>query len=113
MKLKSITAAGANALHNPVVARNAERALLLTAVAVVATSAAIAGTDTTFDNTVTTITDWTSGSLGKLASIAGVATALLGMVLKFDWKLIGGAAGIGLTAATAPSIVGSLSSAIF
>ena len=42
-----------------------------------------------------------------------VAVALVGMVMKFDWRLIGGAAGIGLTAATGPGIVSALASAVF
>lgn len=77
------------------------------------TSAAFAGTDTTFNTTVTQLTSWTEGSLGKLTGVAGVATALIGMVMKFDWRLIAGAAGIGLTAATGPSIVSGLASALF
>lgn len=89
---------------------------LLLAVAVasaIATTAAVAGTDTTFDTTVTQITDWSEGSLGKLAAVGGVAVALVGMILKFDWRLIAGAVGIGLTAATGPGIVTSLASATF
>ncbi|OGN47849.1 MAG: hypothetical protein A3K57_01360, partial [Caulobacterales bacterium RIFOXYA1_FULL_67_7] len=74
---------------------------------------AVAGTDNTFDSTVSQLTDWTEGSLGKLAGVAGVAVALVGMVMKFDWRLIGGAAGIGLTAATGPGIVSALASAVF
>lgn len=81
--------------------------------AVLATAAAHAGSDATFNTTVTRITDWSSGSLGKLAGVAGVAGALVGMVLKFDWKLIGGALGIGLTAATGPAIVSGLMTAAF
>ena len=77
------------------------------------TNTAFAGTDTTFNTTVTQLTSWTEGSLGKLTGVAGVATALIGMVMKFDWRLIAGAAGIGLTAATGPSIVSGLASALF
>lgn len=100
-------------LSNPNVVRNVERALLVGAVAVVVTSTAIAGTDQTFDATVSQMTNWTEGSLGKLAGVSGVAVALVGMVMKFDWRLIGGAAGIGLTAATGPGIVSALASAVF
>lgn len=75
--------------------------------------AAIAGTDTTFNAATTTITNWSTGSLGKLASVAGIGSALIGMVLKFDWRLIAGAAGIGLTAATGPGIVSALATAVF
>jgi conjugal transfer pilus assembly protein TraA len=88
-------------------------AVLAAIIGVVNTNAAFAGTDTTFNTTVTQLTSWTEGSLGKLTGVAGVATALIGMVMKFDWRLIAGAAGIGLTAATGPSIVSGLASALF
>lgn len=77
------------------------------------TAAAHAGTDNTFSATVTSLTGWASGSLGKLAAVAGIGSALVGMVLKFDWKMIGGALGIGLTAATGPAIVSGLATALF
>lgn len=76
-------------------------------------SMALAGTDTTFSAATTKITAWTTGSLGKLAAVAGIGSALVGMVLKFDWRLIAGAAGIGLTAATGPGIVSTLATAVF
>lgn len=80
--------------------------------AVVATSA-LAGTDATFTPVVTRISGWATGSLGKLAAVAGLASALVGMVLKFDWRLIASALGIGLTAASGPGVVTSLASATF
>lgn len=76
-------------------------------------TSAMAGTDTTFTAAVTTITNWSTGSLGKLAAVAGIGSALIGLVLKFDWRLIAGAAGIGLTAATGPGIVSALATATF
>jgi conjugal transfer pilus assembly protein TraA len=86
---------------------------LAAAVGVAATAAAHAGTDTTFGATVTTLTAWAEGSLGKMAAVGGIAVALVGLIAKFDWRLIGGAVGIGLTAATGPSIVAALASATF
>lgn len=74
---------------------------------------AMAGTDTTFAAATTTITNWSTGSLGKLAAVAGIGSALVGLVMKFDWRLIAGAAGIGLTAATGPGIVSALATATF
>ena len=111
--IKQGIASGKAVLADPKVVRNAERALVLGIAVVAATSVAVAGTDNTFDSTVTQLTSWTEGSLGKLAGVSGVAAALVGMVMKFDWRLIGGAAGIGLTAATGPGIVSALASATF
>lgn len=93
--------------------RTAEILGVATIVAVLASTSALAGTDATFTTTVTRITNWAGGSLGKLAGVAGVAAALVGMVLKFDWRLVGGALGIGLTAATGPAIVSGLATAAF
>ena len=45
--------------------------------------------------------------------VGGIAVGLIGLVAKFDWRLIAGAVGIGLTAATGPAIVSGLASAIF
>ena len=75
---------------------SAEKALVAGICVAAATGAAVAGTDSTFTTTVTSLTGWANGSLGKLAAVAGIGSALVGMVLKFDWKLIGGALGIGL-----------------
>jgi conjugal transfer pilus assembly protein TraA len=89
-----------------------ELLLLASIAAVLLTAIAYAGTDATFTPAVTKITGWTQGSLGKLAAVAGISGALVGMVLKFDWKMIGGALGIGLTAATGATITSGLATAI-
>jgi len=86
---------------------------LVCAAAVVVSSLAYAGTDTTFSATTTTLQGWAEGSLGKMAAVGGIAVGLIGLVAKFDWRLIAGAVGIGLTAATGPAIVSGLASAVF
>ena len=87
--------------------------MLVFLAALLACSSLLAGTDATFTAATTKITGWANGSLGKLAAVAGIGVALVGMVLKFDWRLIAGAAGIGLTAATGPGIVTALTTATF
>jgi conjugal transfer pilus assembly protein TraA len=99
-------------LRQALVNRTGDMALV-GALAVAMAVAAHAGADTTFNTTVTTIQGWAEGSLGKMASVGGIAVALIGLVAKFDWRLIGGALGIGLTAATGPAIVSSLATAVF
>ena len=74
---------------------------------------ALAGTDTTFAAPTTTLTNWATGSLGKLVSVASIAGALLGIALRFDWRLIGGSAAVGLTSAAGPGIVAGLATATF
>ena len=87
--------------------------ILGVAAGAVLATAALAGTDATFTPVVTRISGWATGSLGKLAAVAGLASALVGMVLKFDWRLIASALGIGLTAASGPGVVTALASATF
>lgn len=83
------------------------------AAALVLVGAAAAGTDSTFTTTTTTLTGWATGSLGKMAGVAAVGTAVVGLVMKFDWRLIAGALGIGLAASTGPGIVSGLMTATF
>ena len=61
-----------------------------------------AGTDTTFTSSVTNLTTWTQGSLGKLAAVASLGVGVVGAILRFDWKLIAGGVGIGLAAVLGP-----------
>lgn len=95
--------------------RFVEMAMLAVAVLVLVAyfSMAMAGTDTTFNAATTTLTNWTTGSLGRLAAVAGIASAVAGMVFQFNWRLIAAAAGIGLTASAGPAIVSALASATF
>lgn len=101
-----------NLISTPMAVRGGELVLVV-ALALVVSATALAGTDATFSTTTSRITGWSGGSLGKLAGAAAVASALVGMVLKFDWRLIGGALGIGLTAATGPGIVTGLMTGVF
>lgn len=100
---------------NPKMLRVLEILLLAAAVVLLVAyfGIAMAGTDTTFNAATTTLTNWTTGSLGRLAAVAGIASAVIGLVFKFDWRLIATAAGIGLTAAAGPGIVSALASATF
>ena len=94
-------------------ARVGEVAAAAAGVAVLGVAAAHAGADTTFASSTTQLTNWTTGSMGKLAAVAAVGAGIFGAILRFDWKLIAGAVGIGLAAATGPGIVGGLVSATF
>lgn len=112
-KMKIANVLDGRAVNGQGLADRAGDLALLCAVMVVATGLAVAGTDTTFNATTTTIQGWAEGSLGKMAAVGGIAVGLIGLVAKFDWRLIAGAVGIGLTAATGPAIVSGLASAVF
>lgn len=101
------------AVHRRLVAEDMIVVGTAVAAVVVVAGVAAAGTDATFTTTTTTLTNWSTGSLGKMAGVAAVGAAVVGMVMKFDWRLIGGALGIGLAAATGPGIVSGLMTATF
>ncbi len=81
-------------------------------VAVMVAEPALAGTDTTFASATTSITNYTTGSLGKLAAVATVAFGLVGVIARFDWKLIAAGVGVGLAASTGPGIVSAMVTAL-
>jgi conjugal transfer pilus assembly protein TraA len=91
----------------------AELAIAVGLIGLLGATVAQAGTDTTFTTSVTNLTSWTQGSLGKLAAVASLGVGVVGAILRFDWKLIAGAVGIGLAASTGPAIVSGLMSATF
>ena len=95
------------------VSRVGEAAVAAAGVAALGAAAAHAGADTTFTSSTTMLTNWTTGSMGKLAAVAAVGAGIFGAILRFDWKLIAGAVGIGLAAATGPGIVSALVTATF
>ncbi len=79
----------------------------------IAASMASAGTDATFSPTTTILTNWSTGSLGKMAGVACVGVAVVSAIIKFDWKFFGSALGVGLAASQGPGIVAGLMSATF
>jgi conjugal transfer pilus assembly protein TraA len=85
--------------------------LLLLAVAsamIVLPEIASAGTDATFGTAVQTITEWLSGSLGRLISMALIAVGIIGGIAR--QSLMGFAIGIGsgLGLANAGTIIGTM-----
>ena len=48
-----------------------------------------------------------------MAAVAAVGVGVVGAVLRFDWKLVAGAIGIGLSAAVGPGIAAGLVSGTF
>lgn len=100
--------AGARTAPNKV----ATIAVAAVAIAVIVAGPAFAGTDTTFAAATTSITNYTTGSLGKLAAVATVAFGLIGVIARFDWKLIAAGVGVGLAASTGPGIVSAMVTAL-
>ena len=99
--------------HSQKAKKIAETGATVAALTLLGVGLAYAGTDTTFAATTTNLTNWTTGSLGKLAAVGAVAFGVVGAVARFDWKLIAGGVGIGLAASTGPGIVSGIMSATF
>ncbi|GAA0206603.1 hypothetical protein GCM10009081_22060 [Brevundimonas nasdae] len=83
------------------------------AAVVIATTAAVAGTDNTFQQADTFITNFISGTGGK--TIAGIAliSAVINIAIKFNWIFFGSAIAVGLACGIGPNIVSSFFTGVF
>lgn len=88
-------------------------ALVGVAAVVIATTAAVAGTDNTFAQADTFITNFISGTGGK--TIAGIAlvSAVINIAIKFNWIFFGSAIAVGLACGIGPNIVSSFFTGVF
>ncbi len=83
------------------------------AIAIMMPLMSMAGTDTTFDNIVTMLTGWLTGSLGKVLALAGLAIALgAGLVKGSAMGVIFGIT-VALVAVYGPDIMTTMFSATF
>ena len=76
-------------------------------------AAAHAGTDTTFDSIATQITDWTDGSLGRVATVAAGAVMIFNIVTGFKWQVVASAVATGLAVNFGPSVISGMTTATF
>lgn len=75
-------------------------------------SAALAGTDTTFDPATDHVEGMIKGSLGKLVTVVSVGVAMVNIVTSFNWKVVGSALAVGVTAGLGPDILGGFVTAL-
>ena len=83
------------------------------AVGLAAAGSAFAGTDTTFDDITTTVSDWLSGSLGKALSIGTLAVGGGYAVATQSAKAAVSATGIALVLAYGPDVLEGIFTALF
>ena len=84
-------------------------AFALTAVALAALSGqAFAGADTTFAAVNTTITDWTTGSYGKMATLASLAVGLPVSFVTRSIMWLATTVGIAIAAYYGPGVVSGI-----
>ena len=76
MRVNAIQGRALALLNNPTSAKTVKNGLLLIGAAALVTSAAVAGTDTTFDSTVSQLTDWTEGSATGPGIVGALASAI-------------------------------------
>lgn len=84
--------------------------VLMLAVAMAAT--AIAGSDTTFSGPLTSITNWMTGSLGKLFSLGALAVGLGVGIVKQSVMAVAVGVGLALAASAGPSVLAGIFSAV-
>ena len=89
--------------------RNMSTFMVLAAVAAVA---AIAGTDTTFGSATTgplgTITEWMTGSMGKLFALGALAVGLGVGIVKQEVMAVAVGVGLALAASAGPSVLNAI-----
>lgn len=87
--------------------------LLAGGAATLAATAAIAGTDATFDPANTMVNGWIDGSGGKLITGVAILFAMVNIVTRFNWQVVLGALAVGVTAGIGPDIVGGFVTGTF
>ncbi len=98
--------------HNKVFTRNAT---IVISVLLLAAVAAMAGSDSTFGTTSTgplgKITDWMTGSMGKLFALGCLAVGLAIGIVKQEIMAVAVGVGIALAASAGPTVLNGIFSA--
>ena len=81
---------------------------MLVIIALMASSNLHAGTDITFTNPSTMLTNWINGSYGKLAALAALGVGLAVAVVKQSLMFVAGAVGIAIVATQGPGVINAL-----
>lgn len=75
---------------------------------VIAGTAAIAGTDTTFSTATTNVTGWLEGSLGTTIAVMSLAAGVIASVIQFRWQILAGSVAVAMAAGMGPGIVSGM-----
>jgi conjugal transfer pilus assembly protein TraA len=89
--------------------------VLLVTVALLAlrTAAAHAGTDTTFDDLNTMITDWSKGSLGKAFALIALILGIGVAAARQSFGALFGGIGVAAAASIGPTVIDQVMTALF
>lgn len=73
-----------------------------------ASSHVIAGTDITFASPTTLLTNWSTGSYGKMAALACLVVGLSIAIVKQSLMFVAGAVGLAIVAMQGPGIINGI-----
>ena len=88
-------------------------ALLCGAIVALRAAAAAAGTDTTFDDLNTMVTDWTKGSLGKSFSLIALLLGIGVAAARQSFGALFGGIGVAAAASIGPTVVDQVITGLF
>ncbi len=88
-------------------------ALVCGGVILLRAAAAHAGTDTTFDDLNTMVTDWTKGSLGKSFSLIALLLGIGVAAARQSFGALFGGIGVAAAASIGPTVVDQVITALF
>lgn len=91
---------------------NHSRDTFVLIVAIALAASAIAGTDTTFSGPLTSITNWMTGSMGKLFALGSLAVGLGIGIVKQSVMAVAVGVGLALAASTGPGVLSGIFSAV-
>lgn len=86
---------------------------LMTALVVLVSSVALAGTDQTFAQADSFVTNFLSGTGGKTIAGVSLISAVVNAVTRFNWTFFGSAVAVGLACGIGPNIMQTFYTGVF
>ena len=99
--------------HKALLRAGARVAVLATTLLALRAAAAHAGTDTTFDDLNTMVTDWTKGSLGKAFALIALLLGIGVAAARQSFGALFGGIGVAAAASIGPTVVSQVITALF
>lgn len=91
----------------------AQYVFLATALVVLASSIALAGTDQTFAEADNFVTNFLAGTGGKTIAGVSLISAVVNAVTRFNWTFFGSAVAVGLACGIGPNIMQTFYTGVF
>jgi conjugal transfer pilus assembly protein TraA len=99
--------------HRAILAALGRVLLVVAALLILQSARAYAGTDTTFDDLNTMMTDWTKGSLGKAFALIALLLGIGVAAARQSFGALFGGIGVAAAASVGPTVVSQVLTAVF